>query len=778
MTRVCRRKYGLTRAATILLATVLNASVAHAQAVVQIGANFTGTAYGDPQTESRIPPDSMGAVGPMHYAELLNTSFAVYSKTGTLQTKLALDGFWNNAFANASVPIPGAPPPPPLTAANNAFDPRILFDRFSQRWYAVAVDGAKSRNSRVLVAVTTGNDPSLPNWRGFAIDTDPMDLRWADFPTVGINNAGLFIAFNSVDIPDFGDEEFAYTSLFGLTKSGLTGGVPQVHLVRAENFAVGINSFQPAVDTDNSPLPLPMISANFSGFPTGMYLPDDFFNGVDLMLEPTYSIMPVAELNPPPDAMQSDGIGFGPLVETGDERFSGNVVLQDGSLWAAQTIQSPTADGRAAIRWFEIDAANFVVKQTGVINNPNLDFFYPSIAVNPFGRVVIGFSASGKGMGGDFSKDGYVASYAAAAHTVSGITVFNAPQFLKQGTGPYARFDMAGQNRWGDYSATTVDPNNPLKFWTIQEWSSGPPVHSQPDYGEWSMQITELLVLPPGSSGVPGTPGGAPLGGEYDSQRPQQYSPDIDLHNIRLREFSDLVAIGDTPENVGDMQTQRFNALLDAVLQVGTDSFTLSGVPAELNLKAALTFIDSDTNVFDTALQLLDVDLSGIQGLPFDAQLHLDPNRPSSGRSVVTELSPRRFAVNSYLDVFTELAIDADRDGVRDQLLVADRSSRLLLAPEPVPGDYNNNGTVDAADFTVWRDYLGQSFTLTNENPAASTPGVVDAEDYAFWKAHFGVTFGSGAGATALVDAAVPEPATLMLLSLLVGWCPHRRRAA
>jgi hypothetical protein len=94
-----------------------------------------------------------------------------------------------------------------------------------------------------------------------------------------------------------------------------------------------------------------------------------------------------------------------------------------------------------------------------------------------------------------------------------------------------------------------------------------------------------------------------------------------------------------------------------------------------------------------------------------------------------------------------------------------------------IPGDYNQNGTVDAADFTVWRNHLGQNFTLTNENPAAATPGIVDAEDYAFWKSHFGDIAGGGAGANTL--AAIPEPATLVLLMLAAtGWSVPRGRAA
>jgi hypothetical protein len=49
-------------------------------------------------------------------------------------------------------------------------------------------------------------------------------------------------------------------------------------------------------------------------------------------------------------------------------------------------------------------------------------------------------------------------------------------------------------------------------------------------------------------------------------------------------------------------------------------------------------------------------------------------------------------------------------------------------------GDYNNNGTVDAADYVAWRDNLGQSVTLPND----STPGTVTQADYEVWRANFG----------------------------------------
>lgn len=93
--------------------------------------------------------------------------------------------------------------------------------------------------------------------------------------------------------------------------------------------------------------------------------------------------------------------------------------------------------------------------------------------------------------------------------------------------------------------------------------------------------------------------------------------------------------------------------------------------------------------------------------------------------------------------------------------------TQVAFGAAGVPGDYNGDGTVDAADYTVFRDHQGANFDLMNENPAATTPGMVDQEDYNFWKSRFGN--GGGSGADVRV-AAVPEPAARQLgLLMLVG---------
>jgi hypothetical protein len=89
-----------------------------------------------------------------------------------------------------------------------------------------------------------------------------------------------------------------------------------------------------------------------------------------------------------------------------------------------------------------------------------------------------------------------------------------------------------------------------------------------------------------------------------------------------------------------------------------------------------------------------------------------------------------------------------------------------------VPGDYNGNGTVDAADYVLWR----KGGPLIQQTEVAD-PGTVSPADYTEWRARFGNSpAGSGSG---LANGSVPEPgsACLVLIAAGASWLARIRRA-
>lgn len=94
----------------------------------------------------------------------------------------------------------------------------------------------------------------------------------------------------------------------------------------------------------------------------------------------------------------------------------------------------------------------------------------------------------------------------------------------------------------------------------------------------------------------------------------------------------------------------------------------------------------------------------------------------------------------------------------------------------PLGGDFNDDGTVGIADYTVWRDNLGASNEDTL-NGNGSFSGRVDQTDYELWRQNFGMSL-PGAAAASLNTASVPEPATVVLLFTMcfAGTATIRRR--
>jgi hypothetical protein len=116
----------------------------------------------------------------------------------------------------------------------------------------------------------------------------------------------------------------------------------------------------------------------------------------------------------------------------------------------------------------------------------------------------------------------------------------------------------------------------------------------------------------------------------------------------------------------------------------------------------------------------------------------------------------RSLAGGGDIDSLALFQYDTTGSGVQSDVFF-NYLSYLTADAIGLPGDFNQNGTIDAADYTVWRDAVTAGSTTLPNDP---TPGTVDESDFEYWRAHFGETLGSGASSAAVV----PEPATHVML--------------
>lgn len=425
----------------------------HADALsLSVGLDFTGASFGT--QSSSFPPDTMGSVGPDHVVELVNGRYDVYRKSDgvKLQTS-SLNQFWTAAGTSFT---------------GSTFDPRVIYDASSGRFFAASVDNARGPNG-FLLAVSTSSDPTA-GWSAFRFDSDASDTNWADYPTLGFDADTVTLAATMFPI---GNSQLpASSSLVILPKSDLLAAAPTAaNATVLQNVLVGFQA-QPVVDLDGGGMPATLLSGTLS--PLGLVLANDVTGTPNAPLLSPYRNVVVPFALGPPSANQP---GPKANLDAGDSRFGSNVIERLGRVWAVQSVD---VSGRAAIRWLSFDAASLALQESGFITDPALDLYYPSLAINEFGEIVIGMSGS--------SEAQYASSYAALGRTAGGVTDFDAPILLEAGLADYQRLGGDGRNRFGDYSATVADPTSAHTFWTFQE--------IVPSSNVWGVRITQLFVVP------------------------------------------------------------------------------------------------------------------------------------------------------------------------------------------------------------------------------------------------------------------------------------------
>lgn len=423
-------------------------------------------ALGDNNTA--IPPDTMGAVGPGHLMVMLNTQVRVQLRDGTPLLTVSLDNFWTSGTG----------------LFGNPFDPRLRYDSPAGRWVATVDANSRSANSAAWFAISDGPDP-LGDWTFYAFDADSANVDWADFPGLGLNGLWYAVTNNMFTIAD---DDFSGAKMWVIDKSSvLDGGSATVTIFDSgfddtdpfsSSCCFGF-ALQPAVTHDREQTLLYIADSAFfssGGIPLlrlsvisgtasspawdvvdgGPFPGDGFF-----LVDEDFSFSMI-------DAAQA---GTGADVDTNDARLSSFSVFRNGRLWITHAGGNPTgvSPNRTNVYWYQLDPTQMPLTDDPIVQSGVVDpgvgahLFFPSLEVNRDNGACLGFSRSDAGR---FVEAALTCRTAAMAAGTMG-----AIRLLEAGKDSYVKDFGTGQIRWGDYSATSIDPLDHTTFWTIQQYA-------------------------------------------------------------------------------------------------------------------------------------------------------------------------------------------------------------------------------------------------------------------------------------------------------------------
>ncbi|MDA8429898.1 MAG: hypothetical protein M0T70_11650 [Geobacteraceae bacterium] len=459
--------------------------------------NFTAATLAD---TSLFPPDSMGAAGPAQFVALLNGRIRTFNKA----TGIA-DGVLNtstNTFFDA------------VRNASDTNSPRIRYDRATQRWFLTIIND--SFPNRILIAVSDAASQGVisgtTTFTYFYIDS-PSGCS-IDYPTLGIDANALYIGANMFCGTDVTTATFSSSDGYVVRKSSILGSGPIV--------ATAFPKLLPDA-TSEGPVSPQGVDNFDSTANEGYFIGTSNTLFGELVLRrvsnpattPTISpniLIPVDLTSAPlsvPHLGNSGGTSGN--LDALDDRLV-VATLRNGRLWTAHNIavnSAGSADAttlpldRNGSRWYELQGIATgqtpSVVQSGTVfdsatSNPRF-YWIPSIMVSGQGHAAMGFSTAGAteyinaGTAGRLAGDPLGTMGNPLLYTSSS-SAYNPPG----DTGI-----PNGSRRWGNYSYTSVDPNDDMTIWTIQEFCD-----ATDSYG---VRVAKLLAPPPAtpSAALPAT---------------------------------------------------------------------------------------------------------------------------------------------------------------------------------------------------------------------------------------------------------------------------------
>jgi len=436
-----------------------------------------------------VPPDTMGDAGPSQYLVAVNGRVRTINKaTG------ADDGVFPNVTLNTFFES--------VRQGQQTTNPRVRYDRRTNRWYVLAINLVVG--NRILLAVSSeGTITNSTLWTYFAQANDRRAggdpggaLCLADFPTLGVDEDALYVGANQFCGAAIGSLTFDSTSGYVINKASILGAGPALattfHGLAAGPMAEGpytpqgVDNFDANTDAgyfigvDNSALGRLQLRrvANPGGTPT---ISDNI-------------PIPVADTELPINVPHP---GSASPLDAQDDRLN-QAVIRGGRLWTNHQIETNAAGqaalggGRTSIRWYELEGlgATPTVRQFGTIvdgasSNPR-SYVMGSVMVSGQGHVALGSTVAGAATFVNAAVTGRLASDPLGQ--MSG-----APQAYSANASATYNLSVGGSvpipQSWGGYSYTSVDPNDDMTLWTLQQYVNAT--------NSYALRLVRLQAPPP-----------------------------------------------------------------------------------------------------------------------------------------------------------------------------------------------------------------------------------------------------------------------------------------
>ena len=405
------------------------------------------------------PPDPTGDVGPNHYIQMVNaTKVAIFNKSGVLQTP---------AFNLSALFTSGA------CSTGDRGDPQVVYDPLADRWVLSQFQDAPNT---LCFAVSTTPDP-LGAYYLYSFTTP----EFPDYFKLGVWPSGYYVGTN----------ESTYAA-YAFDRSKMLLGLPATSI----RFGGETNFLMPA-DVDGTLTPS-AVGGLFYTFKDNVFhggtdpdrlevfalTPDfatpgssTFAKITTIPIEPfQYTVCGFFILNCVPQ--RDTGQKVDPVSEWPMQRFAYRRLADRQALVGNFTVGGGSGSAGAAIRWFELadTGSGWSLKQEGTHDpGDGLDRWMGSIAMDANGSIALGYSASSPT---EFPSLRY------ATRTQSDPPgTLQAERVMRAGGG-----SQTGSNRWGDYSAMSVDPSNERAFWYTGEY------YATTSFTTWSTSIGTFTV--------------------------------------------------------------------------------------------------------------------------------------------------------------------------------------------------------------------------------------------------------------------------------------------